>query len=79
MILKSLTVTRVMWGDRQGQLEGEVAFMNPKGEIKAQLTDAQLHGLLALCAEALVSSAKDAANTMTSDIIIAAGKELTHD
>lgn len=79
MILKNLTITRVMWGERQGLLEGEVAFMSPKGELKAMLTDEQLPGIVALCAEALVSSAKDAALTMTSDIISAAGKELTHD
>ena len=79
MILKSLSITRVMWGERKGQLEGEVVFMNPKGEIKALLTDEQLPGIVALCAEALVKSAQDAAAIMTSDIINAAGKELTHD
>lgn len=79
MILKTLTITRVMWGERQGQLEGEVTFTNPKGEIKALLTDEQLPGIVALCAEALVSSAKEAASIMTSDIINATGKELGHD
>lgn len=69
MLLKSLTITRVMWGERQGQLDGEVTFINPKGEIKALLTDEHLPGIIALCAEALVASARDAANTMTSDIL----------
>lgn len=79
MILKSLTITRVMWGERQGMLDGEVTFMSPKGELKALLTDEHLPGIVALCAEALVSSAKEAASTMTSDIINASGKELGHD
>lgn len=78
MLLKSLTITRVMWGERQGQLEGEVTFMNPKGEIKALLTDAQLPGIVALCAKALVASARDAANIMTADIIDEQ-KGLSHD
>jgi hypothetical protein len=67
-----------MWGERQGQLEGEVTFMNPKGEIKALLTDAQLPGIVALCAEALVASARDAAHIMTADIIDEQ-KGLSHD
>ena len=78
MLLKSLTITRVLWGERQGQLEGEVTFMNPKGELKALLTDEQLPGIVALCADALVASARDAANIMTADIIDAP-KELCHD
>lgn len=79
MILKSLTITRVMWGERQGLLDGEVTFMSPKGEIKTILTDEQLPDIVALCADALVLSAQDAAAMMTSDIINAIGKGLSHD
>lgn len=79
MMLKSLTITRVMWGERQGLLDGEVIFMSPKGEIKALLTDDQLSGIMALCADALVLSTQAAASMMISDIINATGKELGYD
>lgn len=79
MILKSLKIERVMWGERTGELDGEVTFMSPKGEIKAILTDAQLPGIIELCAEALVKSAQEASAVMTAAIIIEKKpKEIAH-
>lgn len=69
MQLKSLVLTRVQWGERVGQFEGDVCFTEPKGEIKIMLTQEHISGILTLCADALVQSTREVANIMTANII----------
>ncbi len=76
MQLKSLSIRLVQWGEREGQLDGEVEFKNPKGEIKLLLTQEQISGVLALCAEALVKSTRECAEVMTANVLMQQRTEL---
>ena len=69
MYLNRLDIRRVSYGEREGQLDGEVTFANPKSEIKLSLTPEQVAGMLTLCADALVRSTHDAAAVITANIL----------
>jgi hypothetical protein len=69
MHLNSMTLRRVSYGEREGQIDGEVTFANPKGEIKLMLTPEQVAGILTVCAEAIVRSTQECAAVMTANIL----------
>jgi hypothetical protein len=50
-------------------LVGSVSFKNVAGEVKLNLTQEQVQGIIELCAEAIVESAKATANLMVTDVI----------
>lgn len=69
MHLNRLDIRRVGYGEREGQLDGEVTFANPKSEIKLSLTPEQIEGILTVCADAIVRSTQDAAAVITANIL----------
>jgi hypothetical protein len=69
MQLNALSIRRVQWGEREGQLDGEVSFINPKGDIKLLLTQEQTAGILTLCADAIVKSTQECAAIMTANVL----------
>lgn len=69
MHLNRLDIRRITYGEREGQLEGEVTFANPKGEIKLILTQEHIAGVLSVCADAIVLSTQECAKVMCAEII----------
>ncbi len=69
MILKNLEIELNTYGKEKGKYTGRVDFQNEDSKIQLRLTPEHINKIFELCADALVQTAKDAANEMTVNII----------
>lgn len=69
MNLKAMAITRVLWGDSEGKLEGKITFDNPNSEITIRLTDEHVRKIFVVCADALQEQAREASTGLLSNII----------
>lgn len=70
MILKSLTIERVRWGNNEGKLEGSILFVSPSEEVKIALNDEISNKLLAIVADGVVEASREIAQNLTSQILL---------
>lgn len=69
MILKELKIELIEWGQNKGQYKGEISFVSKQGEVTTYLDPEQIQKLLPVVADAVVSSAKEVANILTSQVL----------
>jgi hypothetical protein len=69
MRLKSLKIERVTYGDHEGTFAGAMKFDNEIGSIEVKLSAKQCDELFKVCAEGIISTAKDAAAELTCSVI----------
>jgi hypothetical protein len=75
--LKQVYMLREDFGPSKGQLKGFLTFENSLGEIKLTITPEQAERFIALFADALVESAKEIAQNLTSQLLINENNLLT--
>ena len=68
-LIKSIYLRVEEYGDRKGQLKGEIEFLNQHGEMKIVLTGLQAEKIIAILAEELVATAKQTASLMTAEVL----------
>jgi hypothetical protein len=71
MILEKLMVERNMWGDRKGEYDARIKFTGEKGTIEVPLDSEKIQCVLGVVADSLVTAAKDVAENLTAEIIMA--------
>lgn len=69
MRLEQLTITRVMWGAREGQYEGKIKYTNEYGSIDLALTHDVSMKLLGIVADSMIESSKQIARELTASVI----------
>tara|TARA_R100001244_G_scaffold128947_1_gene100059 strand:- start:249 stop:503 length:255 start_codon:yes stop_codon:yes gene_type:complete len=69
MILDSLRIRRVTYGDDAGQYKGEIEVIGKNGKIIFN-TDRELSKkILSACSEVMVESVKEVAELLTAEVI----------
>lgn len=69
MVLESISITRISYGEDEGRYEGRVSFVGSYGAIKVNMTPAMSKRVLEICAEEVVANAREVATTLTADCI----------
>lgn len=69
MIIQKLEVERQRWGDQKGQLIGVATFASDQAEVKFVLDPQQIEQMFLVCADAIESTAKQAALSLTCNVI----------
>jgi hypothetical protein len=69
MILKNLRIELKDWGSQRGQYVGTAEFTSPIGEVEVRLTPEHVKQIFAVCAESIVTVAKEVSSMMTSQVI----------
>jgi len=69
MILKKLEIELQEWGENKGQYKGEISFVSANGQVTTFLNAQQIQKLLPVVADAVVASAKEVANILTSQVL----------
>lgn len=69
MNLVDLEIERERFGKNKGQFRGKIKFDNEHGEVSLRLTQKHIDSIFEVCADAIVSTAKDAAREMTCAVI----------
>ena len=76
MELESLYMTVETYGPDKGRVKGSISFRGSAGKIELVLTHENAQEILRICADRLVEQSKEAAMSMTADIIENAGRQL---
>lgn len=69
MLLKKLVIERKLWGATNGQFAGSITFDGEAGSVSLKLTPDLCNKIFAVCAEGIVSTAKEAARNLACNII----------
>ena len=69
MNLSKLEIERERFGKNKGEYRGRIVFDNEHGMVSLHLTPEHIEKIFALCADAIVDTAKAAANEMTCAVI----------
>ena len=69
MNFKKLQIERMTYGPNKGKNAGVISFDGNAGEISLILSPEQCHKLFAVIGEAIVDTAKDAANNLTAECL----------
>ena len=64
-----LSVQHQDWGPLKGKYKGTVTFLNNQGTVAIVLSHEASQKILDLCAEALVTQAKEVAQNLTAAIV----------
>ena len=69
MILEELKIELMKYGDSKGKHLGYVSFVNESGKVSLTLTPEKCEQIFSVCADGLIETAKEAAESMTCNII----------
>lgn len=69
MQLSKLEIERERWGENKGQYRGVITFDNEHGKISIRLTKKHCQEIFRTCADAIVDTAKSAANELTCSVL----------
>ena len=70
MKLKTLHIEEIpSYKDNAGQYEGKIVFYGATGTVSLNLSKDHCEQIFAVCADAIISTAKEAASFMTCEII----------
>jgi len=69
MRLERLTINRNQYGKHKGRLAGQITISGESGAINMNIRPEHAEAIIAVCASALVDTAKEAANVMVGDLI----------
>lgn len=69
MILKRLEIELKEYGEDKGKHVGRAVFAGPLGTVGLVLTPDHVQNIFKVCADSLVTVAKEAATNLTSQII----------
>jgi len=69
MQLKELKIERKTWGKDEGKHVGKASFDNELGLVAIKLTPELCNEIFRLCADGIVSTAKEAAKELTFSVI----------
>ena len=78
MRLKSLVINRPEWGVDEGKLVGSIEFTNALGKVALSLNEEQINAIFKVCADAILTVAKAAAEELTCTVV-EQKKEIGHD
>lgn len=78
MMLESLSLHRVAWGDDMGKMKGTVEFSSGLGKMTVIIDPSKAARIIEIVAEEMVAQAQATANLMAAQVIAqAAPKQLT--
>ena len=78
MILQNITITRISYGDDEGQYDCSVGYTGANSRTKLSLDRDTTTKILAVVADLIVESSKEVAATLTAEVIDQT-KSLTHE
>ncbi len=70
MILQSLQMERVRYGDRKGEMAGKARFEGSQGAVEILLDQEKCNTILTICAMQIVDTAKLVARDLTAQEIL---------
>jgi hypothetical protein len=69
MILEKLEIELERWGANKGKYKGEARFAGEAGSVSLNLTPELCDKMFLVCAEGIVTTAKEAAANLTCSVI----------
>lgn len=69
MNLAALEMKKEMWGEDKGLFVGTATFTGEMGRVQVKLEPNHCQAILELCADAIVSNAREVANAMVLPLI----------
>jgi len=69
MILQKLEIEMERWGDHKGKYTGKAVFDGDAGSVALKLTPELCDKMFLICAEGILSTAKEAAANLTCNVI----------
>lgn len=68
-LIKQIYLSLDEYGPNRGQLTGSVTFRNERGEVKVNIGAEKIERIVAALADELVSTAKETASLMVSQVL----------
>ncbi len=69
MILTNLEIKLNQWGENEGKHTGKAKFSGDAGEVVLNLTPAHCEKIFLICADGILTTAKNAAENLTLAVI----------